>query len=342
MANSLDKGTHGELSHPYIFIDSCVQIWPDTDYRHLAKCGCTAYTVTAWDPHETAQGALSAIANWHRVARQYPHATRIVLKSSDVIDAKAQGLAGLILATQGGTFLGHSLELLEMFYMLGLRIMIPAYNDRSALCDGCLEPGDAGLSRLGRAWVKECNRLGLLIDLSHVGRRATFEIMDLSEQTVVFTHSNPYAIVQNARNATDEQIKRCAEMGGVVAPTNWGPLNLRAGMRTRPTLEHYIDAIDYIVNLTGIDHVGIGTDMSHGTYPDGDLIRGHATGVSDVYGTHIEASPRSRLRYVEGFDDYSQLLNVVDALKRRGYNETDVEKVLGGNWLRVFKSVWGA
>ncbi len=340
MQDSEHKGTHSDLSQPYIFIDSCVQIWPDTDFRRLNACGCTAYAVTAWDPHAGAETALKETANWQRIARQYPESTRIVYSAEDIVGAKRNGQAGLILTTQGGTFLGHSLDLLEMFYKMGLRIMIPSYNDRNALCDGCLEPTDAGLSRLGRKWVKECNRLGILIDLSHVGRKASFEIMERSESTVVFTHSNPNALVENARNVTDEQIKLCAETGGIIAPTNWGPLNLRAGMKTRPTLEHYADAIDYIVDLVGIDHVGIGTDMSHGTYPDGDLVRGHATGVSDIYGTYIEASPRSRLRYVEGFDDYGQLLNLVAALKRRGYSEEAVKKVLGGNYLRVFRSVW--
>lgn len=337
-----NKGIHGTLTHPYIFVDSCVQIWPDTDYRVLNTCGCTAYAVTAWDPHDDAGNALDAMANWYRVAQTYPDSVRIAYTARDIVEAKQQNQAALIIASQGGDFLDSKIHRLELFHRMGLRMMLPVYNDRNAICDGCLEPSNAGLSQFGRRWVDECNRLGVLIDLTHVGERATLEIMDRTQQPVVFSHSNPKALVENPRNITNEQITRCAQTGGVIAPTNWGPLNFKAGMTTRPTLEDYINAIDYIVDLVGIDHVGIGTDMSHGTYPDGDLIRGHGKGVVNDYARYVEGNPRSKLRNVEGFDDYSQLLDVVDALQRRGYKQTDVEKILGGNFLRVFTTVWGA
>lgn len=342
MAMSTDKGVHGTLQHPYIFIDSCVQIWPDADFSKLNQCGCTAYAVTAWMPHDGAEVALDEVANWYRIAQEYPEAVRIAYTAADIIQAKQRGQSCLIITSQGGNFLGNKIHRLELFHRMGLRIMIPAYNDRNAICDGCLEPANAGLSQFGRRWVDECNRLGILIDLTHTGERATLEILDRTAHPVIFSHSNPKALVDNPRNISDEQIKRCAATGGVVAPTNWGPLNFKLGMTSRPTLEHYLDAVEYIVNLVGIDHVGIGTDMSHGTYPDGDLIRGRSPAVGGSYGAVVEASPRSKLRYVEGFDDYSQLLNVVDGLGRRGYNQEEIMKVLGGNYLRVFRQVWGA
>ena len=201
-----------------------------------------------------------------------------------------------------------------------------------------------GLSLLGRRWVAECNRLGIVIDLTHVAERSTLEIMDLSEQPVVFSHSNPQALVDNPRNISDEQIERCGASGGMVAVTNWGPLNFREGSTARPTLSDYLDAIDYVVDKIGVDRVGIGTDMSHGTYPDGDLIRSLSSKstVGGPYAQHVENSPRSRLRYVEGFDDYGDLSEVVEALRGRGYGDEDVGRILGGNWLRVFGEVWGA
>jgi membrane dipeptidase len=338
----LQKGWHQPARTPYVIVDGCVQIWPDTDFARLHEYGATAYCITSFRPNDDAGAALDAVAGWHRVARQYAN-VRIALTAGDVVDAKANDQAAIVINSQGGDFLGNHLERLDVFHMMGLRMMIPAYNTRTPICDGAFEPNDAGLSTMGRHWVAACNRLGVLIDLTHVGERSTHEILAATERPVVFSHSNPKALVDNPRNVTDDQIRGCAATGGLVAPTNWGPLNLPPGQTRRPTLDHYLDAIDYVVQLVGIDHVGIGTDMSHGTYPDGDLIRGlpGKRTVGGAYADHIEESPRSRLRYVEGFDDYGQLPTVATGLLARGYGEEGVRRVLGENYLRVFREVWG-
>lgn len=337
----LDKGHHAKSSSPYLFVDSCVQIWPDTDFSQLHKYSATAYCITTFRPNDGAENALDAIANWHRIARTYP-GIRIAEKAEDIVEAKRASQAAIVINSQGADFLGPNLQRLPMFHRLGLRMMIPAYNTRSTLADGLFEPANAGLSSLGRAWVKACSDLGILMDMTHVGERSSLEVLDLSAKPVVFSHSNPRRLVDNIRNVTDEQIRKAAATGGLVAPTNWGPLNYREGSKQRPRLSDFLDAIDYIVDLVGIDHVGIGTDMSFGTYPDGDLIRGlpGKSLVGGEYAEYVEVSPRSKLRYVEGFDDYSHLDNVVGELEKRGYGEQDIAKILGGNWVRVFGEVW--
>lgn len=338
----LEKGWHSRAEQPFVFIDGCVQIWPDADFEELNACGVTAYAVTTFRPQDGAENAFDAIANWWRIAATYPDSIRIALSAADIGGAKQAGQAAIIIASQGGDFLGQDLSRLAMFQRLGLRIMIPAYNARSTLADGLMEPdGGVGLSRMGRQWVRECNRLGIVMDLTHVGLRSTLDILQDSEQPVVFSHSNPKALVDSPRNITDEQIKLCAGTGGVVGVTNWGPLNFRPEADRRPTLNDFLDAVAYVVDLVGIDHVGIGTDMSHGTYPDGDLIRTRTAGTASRYAQLIESSPRSRLRYVEGFDDYGQIPQVIAAMERRGFSTPDVEKILGGNLLRVYRAVWG-
>jgi membrane dipeptidase len=337
----LEKGWHTPGTTPYLFIDGCVQVWPDTDYRTLSGYSPTAYCITTFLPYDGLEVAFDAMANWHRIGRHY-EGIRLALRADDIREAKDEGRAAIVLAAQGGDVLAANLERLQAFHALGLRMMIPAYNTRNALCDGLFESADAGLSRLGERWVDECNRLGVLIDCTHVGELSTLEIMERSRDPVVFSHSNPRALVDNVRNISDEQIRRCAAGGVVVALTNWGPLNYRAGSRSRPTLSQFLDAVDYVVDLVGIDHVGIGTDMSTGTYPDGDLIRGlpGKGSVAGEYAEYVDEAPRSRLRYVEGFDDYGQLPNVAEALVGRGHDEDAVAKVLGGNFLRVFERVW--
>lgn len=337
----LEKGYHTALAHPYIFVDSCVQIWPDTDFSKLNSYGCTAYCITTFRPDDGPGNALDAIANWYRIANTY-ESVRIAYSAADIVEAKEQNQAAIIINSQGGDFLGRELYRLEAFHKLGLRMMLPAYNKRNAICDGCLEPGNAGLSEFGEKWQDECHRLGVLIDLSHVGERSTLDILDRSEKPVVFTHSNPKALADIPRAITDEQIKKCAATGGVIGITNWGPLNFKKGMTSRPTLEHYLDAIQYVIDLVGVDHVAMGTDMSLGTYPDGDRVRGHPKSVVGEYVKHVEDNPRSRRRYVEGFDDYGQLLDVVEAMSTRGLSEDGVKKLLGGNWLSVFERTWGS
>lgn len=332
----LEKGWHRPGATPHIFIDGCTQIWPDADFANLCRYSPTAYLVTTCRPHDDHGNALDAFADWWRIARTYP-TVRLALTADDIPAAKNAGQAAIILGTQGGDFLGQELSRLEMFHRLGLRVMIPAYNLRTPLADGLLEPSNSGLSRLGHEWVDECNRLGVLIDCTHVGERSTLDILKRSKRPVAFTHSNPKALIDNPRNITDEQMRLCAETGGVIGVTNWAPLNYKGGP-ARPQMADWLDAVDYVVRLVGIDHVSMGTDMSHGTYPDGDRVRGRKMGGG--FNDLIESNPRSRLRHVEGFDDYGQLPDVVEAMLARGWGSTGVEKILGGNLLRVFREVW--
>jgi membrane dipeptidase len=337
----IEKGWHRKVTNPYLLIDGCMQIWPDADFPTLKEYGVTAYCVTAFRPHHPGEAALDGMADWWRVARTYPQEIRIALTAGDIVAAREQGQAALVLTAQGGDFLGQNLNRLEMFYNMGLRMMLPCYNTRNPLGDGLLEPENSGLSNMGKRWVTECNRLGIVIDLTHTGVKSSMEAIERSIQAVVFSHSNPRALIENPRNITDEQMRACATTGGVVGITNFGPLHFRDDMTARPTLDHFLDAIAYTADLIGVDHVAIGTDMSHGTYPDGDLIRARNSGSASRYSELVEVSSRSRLRYVEGFDDYGQIVEVAEALNRRGFSNEEVAKVLGGNLLRVFRIVWG-
>ncbi len=334
----LEKGWHTKVDSPHLFIDTCVQIWEDTKFEELHLYGVTAYLQTTFRPHDDSARALDAIAEWWRIAREHP-TVRLALTAADIEAAHAKKQAAIIIGSQGGDFLGQELSLLEMFHRLGLRVMIPAYNARTPLADGCLEPTNAGLSRMGRNWVAECNRVGMLIDCTHVGERSVLDIMELTGQPVCFTHSNPKRLVDSPRNITDEVIRKCAALGGVIGQTSWAPLLLKPEHNGRPTLGDFIDAVSYVADLVGVDHVGIGTDMSHGTYPDGERMRGKKLG--GRFNELVEPNPRSRLRAVDGFDTWGQIPDVARAFEARGFSNEEVAKILGGNWLRLFRTVWG-
>ena len=268
-----NKGFHPilEREHPYTFIDACMQAWPDADYANAHRHGATAYTITAFEPHDELSEALERLMFWHLIARKYPN-TLVATTADDIRNAKRDGRVAMILHAQGGDFIGQKLYRLETFYRLGLRIILFAYNTSNSITDGTLDRTSSGLTRFGELVVQECNRLGMLIDLTHVGKNATFQIIEQSADPVVFTHSNPNAIAPNPRNIDDDQILACANRGGVIALAPFGPLVLKPGQTTWPTMDDCIDHVDHVVQLTGSTAtVAIGTDMSIGTYP----IHGH-------------------------------------------------------------------
>lgn len=347
MVTTANRGFHPLLDEeaPVLFIDSCVQIWPDADFANMHRHGATVYGVTAWMPHASVSAALEGIMSWHLFARR--HANIAVVQSvEDIRRVRADGQAGLLLAAQDGDFIGDRLHRVEAFYRLGLRLMLPAYNASNQICGGCLEAGDAGLTRFGELVVDECNRVGLLLDCTHTGRRSTLDIMARSSQPVVFSHSNPRALVDNPRNIDDEQIRACAAGGGVIGLASWGPLVKPPGQKERPTLAQFVEHIDYVAQLTGsADHIGIGTDMSLGTYPDHRHDPWGVPAYADVtseYNRVVTADIRSPQRHVAGFSSYTEVLNLITSLEKRGYDSAAIQKILGENYLRVFGEVWRA
>jgi membrane dipeptidase len=135
-----NKGIHPILAvdHPFVFIDSCMQAWPDADYENAHRHGATAYAVTAFRPHAGVDIALEELMFWHLVARQHPNLL-VATRADDIRRAKREGKAAFVLASQDGDFIGDKLHRVEAFARLGLRLLILAYNVTNRLCDGCLD-----------------------------------------------------------------------------------------------------------------------------------------------------------------------------------------------------------
>jgi membrane dipeptidase len=340
-----EQGIHPILKrdHPYIFIDSCMQIWPDAQFQDAHRYGATSYAVTAWNPHDTLDQALESLMFWHLIARKYPDLS-IAYSVEDIKAAKKSKKATLLLVSQCGDYIEYKLHRIQAFYKLGLRMLIPAYSLSNHICGGCLDRTDQGLTSFGRLVVDECNRVGLLLDCSHLGKRSSQEIIERSQQPVVFSHSCTKALADNPRNIDDVQIKACAAKKGVIGLSPWGPMTMKTGQTTRPTVDDFIDHIDHVAQLLGsTDSIGVGTDMSLGTYPDHEYDPWGEPVYKDVtstYNKHVTPNIRSPLRMVEGFSNYAEVLNFVEKLKKRGYRDIDVRKILGENYMRVFNQVW--
>lgn len=341
-----NKGFHPllERERKYLFIDACVQIWPDADVAVAHRHGVIAYGVTAWRPFASTVEALDAVIDWHRVARENQHLV-LASEANDIREAQALGRTALVLSAQGGEFLGdNKVRRVEAFYRLGLRVMLPAYNRNNLICSGCLDWGNVGLSAFGRRVVEEANRVSLLLDCTHVSERASLDIIEHSTVPVTFSHSNPKAKVDNPRNITDEQILACATQGGVIGLVSWGPLVMPPDRPGWPTVAMFADHIDHVADLLGsTTQIGLATDMSPGTYP----YHGHGpwgepvyVSVSAAYDQAVTADTRSPQRALQDFNSYPEVYNLVEELERRGYDDTAIRGILGENCLRLYEQVW--
>ncbi len=220
----------------------------------------------------------------------------------------------------------NSLEMIQVYYDLGVRQALLAYNQKNLVGDGCAEITDAGLSRFGVEVVKEMNRVGMLVDGSHSGYRTTMNAMDICEGPFIFSHSNPYAVHAHYRNIKDDQIKACAASGGVMGINGVGGFVGDVNART----ESIFRCLDYVVELVGPEFVGIGLDY-----------------VEDVEGAY-QRRKRSTLAWPSdgkeivrhNFAGPEQLISLVQIMVDHGYSESAVIGILGENWCRVAQRVW--
>ena len=178
---------------------------------------------------------------------------------SDFDQFPVSGKLGVIIHFQNTLPLGDDLANYERFYRQGLRMVQICYNRTNLVGDGCLEPGDGPLTSFGREVIREMNRLGMVVDLSHTGRRTTMDAMRASSTPPVFSHSNPLALCSNRRNIDDEQIRAVADLGGLVG-VNAYPAFVRQGGKDA-TVSDLVDHIDYLVDLIGPEQVGLGLDF---------------------------------------------------------------------------------
>jgi membrane dipeptidase len=249
---------------------------------------------------------------------------------ADIARAYREGRLGIIFGSQSGTPVGKVIGRWTILHQLGLRICQITYNERNDYGDGCMEPENRGLTAYGRMAVQEMNRLGICVDLSHVGERTALDAIEYSAKPVIFTHSNPKAVSPSRRNATDEQMKKMAATGGVMGMTPHSMLTYRT-LGIRPTIEDFLDMVDYAVQLIGIDHVGIGTDlMEQFTKLTWESTTKRMYPNPYFYET----------MWADGFNSVSHWPRAVDGLVRRGYSDEDIAKIVGGNWIRVFGEVW--
>jgi membrane dipeptidase len=251
----------------------------------------------------------------------------VIRGTADILACHAEGKLGLSFNFQDALPFGRSLERVQEFYALGVRQVGLAYNIRNFAGDGCAEEDNAGLSRFGRQLVAELNRVGMIIDGTHVGIRTSLEAIAASSKPFVFSHSNPHAIRPHYRSVTDEQMKAAAASGGSVGINGVGfwTGDMDAGT------ESIFRCLDYAVSLIGDDHVHLGFDYIW----DLDALFAWADRDSILWPPY-----RGERMVKHNYAGPEQIAELIDYMVRHGYPDASIKKILGGNYLRVAAANW--
>ena len=329
-----------------LIIDTCT-FYLEQDNWALQASGVTGLNCTVPGTKDTATEAMRCFIDYYQTARYHPDKFMIVYKADDLLEAKKQGKYGVILGAQSCDFVFHNdlYSTVELFANLGLRIMPVAYNHSTFAGDGCYAISNGGLTREGKMLIDAMERYGVTVDLSHVGERTSLEALEYCKKVPAFSHSNPRALYNHPRNISDEMAKKCAEKGGVVGVCAYPPI-LWDG-ENFPTIDTFMDCMVYFADLVGVDHVGIGIDSNAqpGAYPHRDNAyfanlnkeMGGANGMA--YKSYMAG--RGYLGCcTKGIGGLANFPNITEHMLRRGFHEDEIKKILGGNWLRVFRETW--
>ena len=321
-----------------------------------AACG----TYSSWhDPGRGFELAVRRVAQAHAVVDALGGALRLVRRAADIEQAHRAHAHGLILDFQNTVAYGDDLDRIDAFRGLGVRMVQLTYNVRNLVGDGCTEPRPGGLSRFGQEVVKRLNATRTLIDVSHCAEQVGWDALDVSDAPIVVSHSTAGALYDNHRAKSDEFAKAVADRGGY-----FGVVILPAFLSgaPEPTLDDFADHIEHLVNVCGVDHVGIGTDKTGPGPSDGSMVEFPAAmprlrptefnwwGFRDSGGLRARRGrddptigadrlpPTFRLK---GYDDFRDWPNLTVHLAQRGFNEDQLRKLLGLNFLHVFRDVVG-
>jgi membrane dipeptidase len=281
---------------------------------------------------------LQTMANERAFVQANPDKYRFVETVDDILTAKKEGTLAIGFGFQGTQSLDNDVNMVGVYHKLGIRTMLMAYNAKNSAGDGCMEITDAGLTHFGVQVVQEMNRVGMLADGTHTGYRTTMDVMEVSTEPVIFSHSNAWGAWKHPRNIKDDQIKACAKTGGVICVMGVGTF---VGDND-DTAEGMVKHIDYISELVGPEHVGIGLDYVF-DWPHNNP---GTSGIFNPKDAHKKATEeasggKSSVEWLDiKFVKPARLPEITDAMIKRGYSEAEIRGVLGENWLRVARQVW--
>lgn len=321
----------------------------DADYVAKLKAGGVTAIHVALAVYflESMATAPKRMGSFYKLLDQFPHDLLHVLTVEDLLRAKREGKVGLIIHFHTPAPIEDDLDLLPVYHRLGLRVMQLTYQGRSLVGDGCGESGPGGVSSFGARVIEEMNRLGVLVDLSHAGYRTYMDALEISKVPVINSHACVRGLRDFPRNLDDEQIRALAQKGGVLGIMAKAQCLTKDGAMEGATLDHFLDHIDYVRKLVGVDYVGIGLENAFG------IVAEEAKGLmAELHRRSPRPDDRplfpkeykfEKIYSARGVDDVTAAKrNLIRGLLGRGYTEAEIAKVLGENWIRVYRQVWKA
>jgi membrane dipeptidase len=321
----------------YVFDGLSIAYTLDEKYTERLVAGGVDGTNVTFALEEDWDTVLRNVEKYLTKIEKNPH-LELCLTAADLRAAKQKGKVGVIFGTQGASMLEDKIWRLETLVRMGLRILGLAYTTANAFGDGCGEKRDAGLTYLGEELIGMVNEMPVILDLSHCGDRTRAEATALARAPVC-THSNAAALRPNGRNTTDDTVKAMVAKGGMI-----GVCGLPHSLAdANPTLDDLLNHADHFVKLVGVEGVGIGMDYVEGYQDQANVVAPPSvvtwrTRRPDIFGP---LSAFGRQPYPQGVEGAAKLPNLTAGLFARGYKETDVGAIMGGNWLRCIEKFCG-
>jgi membrane dipeptidase len=308
--------------------------WSREVFEAWRQGGFTAVSCTCglW---ENFRDSIEQILRWRRWFDEHADLIIQVHTTADILRAKEQGKTGVILSWQNTAGIEDRIDYLQIFASLGVRKMQLTYNTQNYSGAGYSEERDSGLTGFGREVVDEMSRVGIACDLSHVGAQTSADVIAHAGKPPCFSHILPAGMRAGGRNKSDELIRAVGARGGIVGLSQFGP-HMKRGNDS--TIDDYVEALDYVIDLIGEDHVAVGSDASEGHARPSPFLewcnrdKGYAR-VLTPWGSEKVVKPLGRL---------ADRPALADAMDRAGWSESKMQKVLGQNWFRYFRLVWGA
>ena len=323
------------MAHQSLFIDALqYNNWNEEVFKQIQEGGLSAIHVTICY-HEDFQEMVQNVIDWNQYFENYSNMIFHGRTASDVEKAQKEGRTAIFFGFQNCSPIEDNIGLVEICHQLGVRFMQLTYNNQSLLGTGCYEDNDPGITRMGKQVIKEMNRVGLVVDMSHSAEKSTLEAIELSERPIAITHANPTFWHPALRNKSNKVLEALGESGSMLGFSVYAH-HLKDG--TNCSLESFCNMVAETAEIMGVTNIGIGTDLCQ-NQPDSivEWMRNGTWTNERDYGEG-SASFAGFPDQPEWFRDNRDFINIANGLVSVGFNNSDVDLIMGKNWLKFFEA----